>query len=734
VLRDVAATLERRDAPLLSGRTLIRLGRLLIERGRVDAANLTFERAAELTPDADAVAESRIWQAAARTDAGRLSEAESISRALLLTAAAPLQQPWIVATLARVLLWQGRVEEACSLHIDRITTNLDDEVTRVWVDSVAVKTLLAGGRVFDAGQRAAAAVALSGASTNPLAQLIALTARLRVLAAAGELTVAEATLRQVLTLARQAHTPLRGVRARVLWLDALRQAGRTHEAQRELTALRRLQTACSPLLQHGIDKALEGGERSLPRNSRQQDDRLTSMAVGLIRIAQDEEADTTAVRRLMGQAATDLQTSRAELLSSDAGPVSTILSIGAGLPTHLGPRVLTAGLTLGPETFDGGTEIGVPIRLGPRLVAALVCRWAADRSPPHHAVDTIELTAAVAASRVDAMRLSARESAERATSIPELVGVSAGISELRATIARAATAPFAVLIEGESGVGKELVARAIHQLGPRRERRFCDLNCAALPDDLLESELFGYARGAFTGAVTDRSGLFEDANGGTLFLDELADLSPRAQAKLLRALQQQEVRRLGETFSRKVDVRVIAATNREMRREALEGRFRQDLLYRLDVIRIRIPSLRDRPEDIPVLARYFWSGAAERVASVATLSHETLCALAHYPWPGNVRELQNVLAALAVVAPARGLIRPGLLPPAIIGAARITSGRLADAREQFERRFVEAALARAGGSRTRAAGELGLSRQGLLKLMSRLEIAGDKPITSAAHG
>jgi two-component system nitrogen regulation response regulator NtrX len=272
-------------------------------------------------------------------------------------------------------------------------------------------------------------------------------------------------------------------------------------------------------------------------------------------------------------------------------------------------------------------------------------------------------------------------------------------------------------------VGKELVARVIHQLGPRRERRFCDLNCAALPDDLLESELFGHARGSFTGAVTDRSGLFEDANGGTLFLDELADLSLRAQAKLLRALQQQEVRRLGETFSRKVDVRVITATNREMRREALEGRFRQDLLYRLDVIRIRIPPLRDRPEDIPVLARHFWSAAAGRVASAATLSHETLSALAHYPWPGNVRELQNVLAALAVAAPARGLVRPALLPSAIVGAARLTSGRLDEARQQFERRFVEAALARAAGSRTRAARELGLSRQGLLKTMARLGIS-----------
>ncbi len=153
-------------------------------------------------------------------------------------------------------------------------------------------------------------------------------------------------------------------------------------------------------------------------------------------------------------------------------------------------------------------------------------------------------------------------------------------------------------LPGESGSGKELVARALHQLSARRERRFCDVNCAALPDDLLESELFGHTRGAFTGAVADRSGLIEEADGGTLFLDEVADLSPRAQAKLLRVLQQQEVRRVGATFSRKVDIRVVSAANRDMRKEVAEGRFRQDLLYRLDVIRIRVPPLRERPEDI----------------------------------------------------------------------------------------------------------------------------------------
>jgi two-component system response regulator HydG len=296
------------------------------------------------------------------------------------------------------------------------------------------------------------------------------------------------------------------------------------------------------------------------------------------------------------------------------------------------------------------------------------------------------------------------------------------MADVRRAIERAARAPFAVLVEGESGVGKELVARAIHQLGPRRERRFCDVNCAALPDDLLESELFGHARGAFTGAVADRAGLFEEADGGTLFLDELPDLSSRGQAKLLRVLQQHEVRRIGETFSRTVDVRLVTAANRDMREEVAERRFRPDLLYRLDVIRIRIPPLRDRPEDIAVLVEHFWQASAARVGSRATLTHGVLAALSRYGWPGNVRELQNVVAAMAVAAPARGRIRASILPAAVTGATSVTSRRLAEARAQCERRCIEVALARAGGSRTRAAAELGLSRQGLLKTMARLGV------------
>ncbi|MBI2829387.1 MAG: sigma 54-interacting transcriptional regulator [Acidobacteria bacterium] len=730
LLRDVAGSLVRRAAFAPAATTLVTLGRILLERGRATAAEKAFDEAAhcaQSASDEPAMLDARLWQAAARTDAGRLTDAESVCRAVLLTRAlSPVRQAWAHAILIRILLWQGRSEEAAASPLPPPQgAGFDlDPVVAASIDATAVRVLLAAGDVFQAGQRARALVTWSEKAADPLPRVAALTAHLRVLAAAGDLDLTEQRLREIVDLSRQARAPLRAVRAKVIWYDALRRARRGRAAQRELHQLARMGRVGPALLRRAVEQRVADHVGEAPQSAVAPacapPMRALSMAVPFLRLAHEEESDRRAVQCLLDGVARELHPTRVDLVSCDAGPASTLMTTGGGLATRLGPRVLEAGIVIPEEVDDGGREIGIPIRLATRLLAALVCRWPLDRQPPPHAIDVLDLAAAIAAPRVDALLAGLREMSLASTSVPELIGTSAAMAEVRRAIERAARAPFAVLIEGESGVGKELAARALHQLSARRERRFCDVNCAALPDDLLESELFGHVRGAFTGAVADKAGLFEDADGGTLFLDEVPDLSPRGQAKLLRVLQQQEVRRVGETFSRKVDVRLVTAANRDMRIETAEERFRPDLLYRLDVIRIRIPPLRERPEDIAVLAQHCWRASAARVESAATLTHALLAELARYHWPGNVRELQNVMAALAVAAPARGRVRPSLLPAAITGSASISSRRLADARAQFERRCVEVALARASGSRTRAAAELGLSRQGLLKAMTRL--------------
>jgi len=231
-----------------------------------------------------------------------------------------------------------------------------------------------------------------------------------------------------------------------------------------------------------------------------------------------------------------------------------------------------------------------------------------------------------------------------------LIGDGAAMQELRAVIARVAGTRSTVLVLGESGTGKELVARAIHDASPRVGRRFVAINCAAIPAALLESELFGHRRGAFTDAIRDRPGLFEDADGGTLFLDEVGELPLVLQAKLLRALQDGEIRRLGDTSSIKVDVRLIAATLRDLAGDVRDGRFREDLYYRLAVVPVVIPPLRERTEDIPLLARFSRRHAARHQLGEMVLSDRAIGALVRRPWPGNVRELENAIERAVVLA------------------------------------------------------------------------------------
>ncbi len=370
-----------------------------------------------------------------------------------------------------------------------------------------------------------------------------------------------------------------------------------------------------------------------------------------------------------------------------------------------------------PAPQPGAQDVHtVPISYGPDPVAHLV--WTS-----RHAACASHLTLAAAAADIAAPLVASRLTLLEApaAAVPfGLVGVSASMATLRAFIPKAAGALVPVLVEGESGVGKELVARAVHAAGSRRSAAFVAVNCAALSDDLVDAELFGHTKGAFTGAVLERRGLIEEAHGGTLFLDEVAELSPRAQAKLLRMLQEGEVRRLGENTPRRVDIRVVSATNRPLRVEAAAGRFRHDLRFRLDVVRLVVPPLRERRDDIGVLAEHFWRHMMQRLKRSARLAPSLVALLTAHDWPGNARELQNVVSAIAAAGPARGLVSPDDVravwepPRAAIGTS------LGEARRAFEAGFVRAAFDRCGHRPSAVARELGVTRQGLAKLTTRL--------------
>jgi len=387
-------------------------------------------------------------------------------------------------------------------------------------------------------------------------------------------------------------------------------------------------------------------------------------------------------------------------------------------------RALIAAVHATGETQNDEAAIAAPVRYAGSLAGVLVAtRDGEGRADAADAVTTVAmLCAAAVRTRVDALQLR-RDASSLA---PEILGVSPAAVALREAVVRAAGTTFPVLIEGESGTGKELVARALHRLGPRRDRRFCPLNCAALADELVETELFGHSRGAFTGAAVTRIGLFEEANGGTLFLDEVAELSSRTQAKLLRVLQEGEVRRVGENTTRGVDVRVIAATNSSLGELVRRQSFRHDLLFRLAVVRIRVPPLAARAEDVPLLAQVFWRRLGAQARTQATLGPDALSELSRHTWPGNVRELQNVISALLVTASARGRVSARHVRHVLAESGqgpRADTQPLEAARHTFERHEVAAALARNGGRRSPAAKELGMSRQGLVKAIKRLGLS-----------
>ena len=309
-----------------------------------------------------------------------------------------------------------------------------------------------------------------------------------------------------------------------------------------------------------------------------------------------------------------------------------------------------------------------------------------------------------------------------------LVGVSPAMDRVRSLIAQVAPTEARVLITGESGTGKELAAQAIHRQGPRRRRPFVSVNCAAIPRDLVESELFGHERGAFTGATSSRRGKLELADGGTLFLDEVGDLGLEAQAKVLRALEDGMIERVGGERPKRVDVRVIAATNHDLARAVAKGHFREDLHFRLDVVRLHLPPLRERTEDIPPLLEHLTRRVAARLGRPPMgFAPDAVAALRRYRWPGNVRELLNAIERLAILAGtdtvnasdvARVLGDPdGSIPPP---AETVSS--LAGALEGYERDLITNALTRAQGNVAEAARHLETDRANLYRRMRRLGI------------
>jgi two-component system, NtrC family, nitrogen regulation response regulator NtrX len=311
-----------------------------------------------------------------------------------------------------------------------------------------------------------------------------------------------------------------------------------------------------------------------------------------------------------------------------------------------------------------------------------------------------------------------------------MVGESPALQRLREEIRQAAPSNGRVLIFGENGTGKELVARAIHAQSQRAAGPFVEVNCAAIPEELIESELFGHTKGAFTGAHATRKGKFELADGGTLFLDEIGDMSLKTQAKVLRALQEQRVEPVGGSGSVDVDVRVIAATNKDLEAEIRAGRFREDLYFRLNVIPFQVPPLRDRREDIPLLVRHFMQVlSAEHGRKAREVVPDALEALARLPWPGNVRELRNILERMVIMTPGERIELqhlPATLasslparPPAADESSPTASGdgTLLAAREAFERRYILERYRECGGNMSRTAESLGVERSNLYRKM-----------------
>jgi DNA-binding NtrC family response regulator/tetratricopeptide (TPR) repeat protein len=719
LLTRAARALEGRNEPSQAARYWLQLGWMSRARGALAQAHDQAARAARADGGAECQILAGLLDATCWTDDRRVADAEGALRSLIASASTlgsqPLEQECRVA-LARTLCWADRHPEAAVALSAAATPTAPPVASSASI--IRSRILRQSGDLAGAMRSAREALTLAERTGDFRLLARAHRALAETHAGAGDLERVQAHVHHGLTAARTARLPIALLRLRVVLFAALQDAGAAGEQAARLRA--GLERAGRHTLPAGVALAIDTA-LGRPRG-------LSPAIVRAVSPPVEEFLDLTQRARDDGHAVAQLAAATCARVGAAACVIAAVdgrTLANAGRPWRE-PSPAMAQVLAGARLarFDPHRqppEAAEPIRCGGDLVGAIGCRWIAGASAVAEAVSEVLHAASVAAAG------HVRTLLEHTSPPPpgvwgDLLGESAAAIALRESMHRAARAPFPVLIEGESGSGKELVARAIHKLSPRHTRRFCAINCAALSDELIEAELFGHTKGAFTGAATERAGLFEEADGGTLFLDEVGELSARAQAKLLRVIQEGEVRRVGENLPRHVDVRIVSATNRRLEREAAEGRFRTDLRFRLDVLRIIVPALRERPGDVPLLAQHFWRAATDRLGSQAVLGPDALAALARYDWPGNVRELQNAIAWMAVHAPRRGRISSSSLPAHVASMPLATGSTFELAREEFERRYVKTALAQAGGQRQAAAKALGVTRQGLSKMLRRLGI------------
>ena len=725
-----AARLLTRAAGVLQGRRQssnsadcwLQLAWMCRTRGALERAHEHARQAARVDTAAHCQIRAGCLRAVCWTDTERFAEADGSLRDLV-TAASALEDPGLGNTcrlaLARQLLWRGALDEAVSIG-ERMADDPDGEI------AAQALTLIARARLAAADPSSAlriTRIALARLPATAPGRMVASSHRVmaEALSEAGDLVQVRMHIDKGLEAAAAARLPLQALRLRAILVRALRTCGGDPTEADRLA--RRLERACRRslpvLVEHFVRRQLAVQAPACSRSRPPLHPPKPAPFENFLDTAHRAGSDIEAINGVLTVVCEHVSASAAVVIARDRR-----ICAAAGKPWRDRSRAdetLVSGQRILFDVARQPPEAAEPIRCAGDFIGVIACRWIAGTIS-----DPGEVSASLRAAGLSVaahLRALLEEPPAPPPSVwGDLLGDSALASSLRDDIQRAARAPFPVLIEGESGSGKELVARAVHRVSPRHARRFCAINCAALSDELLEAELFGHTRGAFTGAMTERAGLFEEADGGTLFLDEVGELSGRAQAKLLRVLQEGEVRRVGENLPRRVDVRIVAATNRPLDREASNGRFRTDLRFRLDVLRITVPPLRERVGDVALLAQHFWKHATERVGTHATLGPDALAALSRYDWPGNVRELQNAIAWMAVHAPRRGRVGASVLPAQLAAAPLATGSSFEVAREEFERRYVRAALAQAGGQRLVAAKALGVSRQGLAKMLRRLGI------------